>query len=180
MNIDDLISTLDESSGNSLEHYGVLGMKWGVRKDRDTSDRAKERRRKKQAKVLKKARARKKKLAEARKKEAEKAKIERDKILRSPRLLKKYQYNFSQEEVNDAIRRFDNDTRLRNVQVSKIESGRRFVESLAGMTRSGVNIYNTAASAYNTFNKGSSKLPTINTGDNKKKKKNKDSDDDDD
>lgn len=179
MNINELISALDESSTGSLEHYGVIGMKWGVRKDRDSSDRAREKRRKKQAKVLKKARARKKKLSEARKKEAEKARIEKDKILRNPRLLKKYQYNFTQEEVNDAIRRFDNDTRLRNVQLSKIESGRRFVESLAGMTKSGINIYNNAASAYNTFNKGSSKLPTINTGDGKKKKKNKDSDDDD-
>lgn len=179
----DLLNVSDE---NSLEHYGRLGMKWGQHifgKDEESkAERAAKKVKKKRERALKKARARKIKLDKAKQKETKFLKENRDKILRNPKLLKKYQYHFSDEEVFNALRRFDYDSRLANVQLAKIERGRRAVENLSGFAKSSINTYNSLARTYNSFtNDPNSKLKIIQTEDKKKdKNKNKDKNEDDD
>lgn len=79
-----------------LMHYGVKGMKWGVRKA-DSGIRAK------------------------RKKE---------KILKSPRKLKKHQNEYTQKEVEDAIKNIERDQRLDTLQQNKISKGKKYADTI--------------------------------------------------
>lgn len=147
---------------NDLEHYGVPGMKWGVRKDREWTGT----RRTATPQQKKKARQRMSSLEERRKrqvakrseaiaKKAEKQKLQaikkRDSILRNPTKLYKHRYEFTQDEINAALRRFDWEKRLNEYSVAQLERGRKYLDVTFNTVNSGINLYNAAARIANTF-----------------------------
>lgn len=78
-----------------LAHYGVKGMKWGVRKTPE-----------------------------------EKAERRRQKILRSPRRLKKHQNEFTKAEIDRAIQKMNLDRTLDQLSRDKIASGKNKADAI--------------------------------------------------
>ena len=112
-----------ENTCEVIYHSGVRGMKWGVITWI------------KKRKLLRK-------LKEGREK-AKTKKLEREKILRNPDLLRKHQYEFSKVEVDDALNRFKQDSMLRGyvdrhsteplryitTATNYVETGTKFLEA---------------------------------------------------
>lgn len=145
---------------DSLEHYGVPGMRWGVRKDRGSSGsrtsgrkrstgktRAATRREEREkAKAAKKAaEAKKKAQAEAAKKEAQ-----RKKILRDPRQLYKHRDEFTYDEIKEAMKRFDWEKQLNGYSQSQVAQGAKFIGDLFTLANNSINLYNSAARIANS------------------------------
>lgn len=112
-----------ENTCKVIYHSGVRGMKWGVITWI------------KKRKLLRK-------LKEGREK-AKSKKLEREKILKDPSLLRKHQYEFSKVEVDDALNRFKQDSMLRgyvdgnsteplryiSTATNYVETGTKFLEA---------------------------------------------------
>ncbi len=124
------------------------------------------------------AKARKAKAAkqEERKKAEEKAKEEakrREKIMKDPTLLLKYRDEFSTEEINKAVQRFNLERSLQELSLSKLSRGESYLRTAVKYANAGIDAYNIAARVANTF--GNTDLPIIQKGE-KKKDKGKDTD----
>lgn len=145
---------------DSLEHHGVKGMKWGEHKERETSGRrvsAKqkskiqnrmsffERRKKERAKKAKEAE---KKRAEAK---ARKEATRRQNMLRSPTKLYKNRYDFTQDEINAALKQFEWENKLRDYSQKEMQSGKKYIDNVFQYATSAINVYNTAARVVNSF-----------------------------
>lgn len=78
-----------------LIHYGIKGMKWGVRKTPE-----------------------------------QKATRRREKILKSPRKLKKHQNEFTKAEIDAALQKMDLNRRLDQLSRDKITSGKNKVDAI--------------------------------------------------
>lgn len=112
-----------ENTCEVIYHSGVKGMKWGVITWI------------KKRKMLRK-------LQEGREK-AKAKKLEREKILRNPELLRKHQYEFSKVEIDDALNRFKQDSMLKgyidghskeplhyiSTATNYVETGTQFLEA---------------------------------------------------
>lgn len=111
-----------ELSEEFLEHHGILGMKWGIRKQREAgkgriSKHKARKLRKRRIKSLKKARqARMKKRIEEQQKQKTKDDIIKSKDIAS--MLKNVD-KFSNQEINDMLTRLDTEGRLAE-RVSKM------------------------------------------------------------
>lgn len=180
-----------------LEHHGILGMKWGVRryqnddgsltsagkerysKGKQTGDKSLDKEYKKFAKQtekIKKAQVKeKRKTDQKRDQEAKEEAAEREKILSDPKLLRQNYKKFSTEEVQQAIKNFETERRLSDFSKSRVQQGARFLSSMAQFTSSAIVVYNNVSKAYNAFSPGTKPMPFIK--DPEKKKKNKDDDD---
>lgn len=145
-----------------LEHYGVKGMKWGVRKERQTSDRrrrssssaaSKTDSRASRSAQKKKTRAAKRAEKMARKAEAEaaKAKEMHEKNLKTARTLYKHRFEYTQDEIDSALKRFDWEQKLRNYSKSELDAGKKYLDAAFQYANASINIYNTAARVVNTF-----------------------------
>lgn len=163
--------TWDELSNyrDYLEHHGVKGMRWGVRKERertgdgssrsgDKKEKTKSRmtfyQRRKKARVKKQREAAKKKREAAKKKEAAAAKKEaekRQKILRSPTKLYKHRYEFSQEDISNALKNFKWEAELQSYSQKQMDQGKKYIDTAFQYANSAINLYNTAARVVNAF-----------------------------
>lgn len=156
-----------------LEHYGREGMKWyqhiyGKRQshakyadksssssNKKTSQRTKEEKQK--------AKAEKKAADEAAKKEKQ-----RKDNLTSPTKLYKHRKEYTYDEINNAIKRFDLEKRLADLSQSNLDRGARFIKSFVDYTENGVKLYNNAAKIINSLN-GNDALKIIKDSDKKDK-----------
>lgn len=160
-----------------LEHYGVKGMKWGVRKSYEKaktlwnsklSDIKKKKTQKKRTNSLKKAR---KKAAATRKKNAQ-FKKNRSTILKSPTKLLKNKDRFTNDEIRDALNRFDLEKRLADASKNQMSIGKTYLDTIWQTMNSGAITYNQVARLYNTFiADDDSRIPYIELPDSKKNKK---------
>lgn len=152
-----------------LEHYGVPGMKWGVRKQRPTSGQPQKISKKQAKKLLKQ-----KKATQA-KKEREAKK--RAKILKNPTKLYRNRDKFSEAEIKKAMERFNWERNLRSLSKADLDYGRDVVNNIMKTSSDLIGIYNNIARTYNSLGSPEAKWKYIeNIPGNKKKDKNKDDD----
>lgn len=165
-----------------LEHYGRQNMRWyqhifgkyqnhakyskGSSSGSDKKTKAKEE--KKAANEAKaKAKAEKKAADEAAKKEKQ-----RKDNLSSPTKLYKHRKEYTYDEINNAIKRFDLEKRLADLSQSNLDRGANFIKTLVNYTENGVKLYNNAAKIINSLN-GDDALKIIKGFDKSDKKENK-------
>lgn len=157
----------------SLEHYGVPGMKWGVRKARETSGRT----RKKAAKKLSYLERRKKQLAEKRRKKkqkiAEREAKRRKNILNSPTRLYKNRRKFTQDEINEAMKQFKWEAELQQYSQKQLKAGKDYIDSIFNYGTAAINVYNMAARVVNSFDLSEKPWTYVETASKNKDKKDK-------
>lgn len=104
---------------------------------------------------------------------AEKEAKRRQKILSSPIKLRKHYKEFSDEEIQKAIKNFETERRLKTITSDNIRLGKDIISNIADGIHAGIKGYNGAISIYNAFMK--TDHPKIKTSipvpDDKKKKK---------
>lgn len=139
---------------NSLEHYGIKGQKWGVRRTPEQLGHITEKKRK-VSNWIQKARkksAKRKKQAAKKKAEAKKAKVEkeeesedkiREKVLNStdPKYIYKHRELLTTKELQDRLTRIDVEAKVKKLTVDdkakkKLKSGEETLKSLGSMAES--------------------------------------------
>lgn len=183
---------LNDLSKSSLEHYGIPKRSgrypWGSGERPYQSSGGLPPKKSKKDKRFEKniQRETKKKNKEEidaqRKEEAERARkeAERKAILRDPAKLKKHQYEYSPDEIKNAVQRFDWDEKLHQQTRQKLERGANILDSLYKYMSVGLKYYNFAAGTHNAFKPDDKPWEKINIGasnENKNKKKTKPSGD---
>lgn len=158
----------------SLEHYGVKGQRWGVRKERKTSGRkqkkrtfsekVKARRAKRAAKRVARAKARaEKEQAEAQKKAAKQQAAKekkRQSILNNPTSLYKHRREFTADEIQAAMKQFEWEKKLSEYSKNDLKNGAEFINTMFSYVNNSINLYNAAARIANSVSEDS-KLPII-------------------
>lgn len=153
---------LEEFSSHQgfLEHYGVPGMKWGIRKERETTGRRTSAKRvsKVQNRLSllnqrkeRKAQQQMEKEKKAAEKQARREAQKRQDILNSPTRLYKHRRDYSQEEINNALRQFEWERKLKEYSKAEIKAGKEFIDNLFQYTNSAINLYNSSARIVNSF-----------------------------
>lgn len=175
-----------------LEHYGREGMKWyqhifGEKDSRakysdkgasdaniSTSKKAQKAYRKEAAKVAKqkqKAKEEAAKKKEEEQKAEEKKKRERIENLRDPGRLKQHQYEYTADEVREALDRFNWEQQLHNYNQQKLKRGADYMQTFVKYATSTIAMYNIGANVYNAFNTNNKVAPLVPTGTVKPKEK---------
>lgn len=173
---------------DELYHYGIKGMQWGVRRTPEelghykVGKTSKSSKTPKSSKMPKKKSILKKKIEALKKKSRESAKIRKEKrrkaILDDPGKLYKHRKEFSQEEIDKAMKKFDWENRLKQQSIDRVEKGKKTVNNILGITTSSISMYNQVARIYNTMakTKGMKPVPYVeNPTDDKQNKQNKQS-----
>lgn len=172
---------------DSLEHYGVKGMKWGVRKKYETaggrkkrtfSEAVKDRRVQRAKNRVARAKARAEKQALTQKQKAEKAAAlkakKRQDILNNPTQLYKHRREYSAEEIQAAMRQFEWEKKLSEYSKAQLNNGAEFIKTMVAYTSNAIALYNNAARVANSFSSDLN-IPVIQApkNDGKKDDKNK-------
>ena len=128
------------TTDGELAHFGVLGMKWGVRKDRDKGGGGgikgflKKRKNAKKMKKLRKAKKLKAKLEKKRLKKTAKLEAKRqkllDKYIKDPNLMYKNRNKFTTEEINKAMDRFEAEKKLNQYRMTYLNRGNEYISML--------------------------------------------------
>lgn len=162
---------------DSLEHYGVKGMRWGVRKEAERSGRSRKKRasfseamRKRRQQRAKnrvaRLKARSEKQAAEAKAKAEKkelaAKKKRQSILNNPTQLYKHRREFTADEIQNAMKQFEWEKKLSDYSKNDLKNGAEFINTMFQYANNGINLYNAAARIANSVSEDSS-LPIIKT-----------------
>lgn len=160
----------------SLEHHGVKGMRWGVRKERKTSgvkrkkrtfsEKVKARRQKRAKDRVARAKARAEKEQQqaqkkAAKQQAQKEKRRRD-ILNNPTSLYKHRREFTADEIQAAMRQFEWEKKLSEFSKNDLKNGAEFINTMFQYVNNATNLYNAAARIANSVSEDA-KLPIIKT-----------------
>jgi len=135
----------DNDYRSYLEHHGIPGMRWGVRRYQNSDGSLTNAGRKRYGDGIAKSSSERK----AAKVQAKAAK-RREKILNNPKLLKKHLNEYSDKEINDALKRFDQMQRLEGASRSRSKAG-KVKKALAATVGTGALIvsgYNTAKNLY--------------------------------
>lgn len=156
---------MEKNLSNELEHYGVLGMKWGVRKDRISSSTGKK----------KKKTSMKAKLAKIKKEQAEKR---RKAILDDPRKLYRNRKKFTKEEIDAAMKQFEWEGKLQQQSLDRIKRGQEEAAKILGLMTTGLGMYDQIARVYNTYStsqggEDAPRLPYLEKADSSKNKSKK-------
>lgn len=147
---------------NSLKHYGIPGMRWGVRRSKAQ---------------LRRARG----PDNTRKVTKEQYEAEKAKAISSgnTKTVDAWQTRLTKTELREAIDRCKMNEELKSISSNKKESGKKIVRGVAEGIGTAVKIvtgvtglYNGVVAINNTF--GTKKMPTIKKDDGGKKDKNKD------
>lgn len=175
----------------SLEHHGVKGMKWGIRKERETtgrhraenktrtfSEKVSQRRAKRARDRVLRAKAKSEKQQREAEKKAAKQKMQKEKkrndILNDPTRLYKHRREFTADEIQTAMKQFEWEQKLSNLSAQRLKNGADFINTMFSYGNNAINLYNTAARVVNSVDEDST-LPIIKTSkdilDDKKKKK---------
>lgn len=166
---------------NSIEHYGILGMRWGVirtprqlghepeggkdYKAKEGKDpNSKEKRERKsigdRIKDAKKKNQQKKNLEKARAAKAKKKEEakEREEMLKDPKKLYENRDKFTKKEIDDAVARFRSEAALKQYSDAEREAGRQKVQAVMNAIKKGgelsgdlIKLYNNMAYFKNTF-----------------------------
>lgn len=172
-----------------LEHYGVKGMRWGVRKQKErssgsgTSSRKKKTLNKKKSLSEKRKAKREAKAAakvEKAKRKAEQEAVRKEKKrqtnLKDPTKLYKHRNEYTQQEIQDALKQFEWEKKLSDYSKQRLSNGADYINTIFKYSNNAINLYNTAARIANSVNEDS-QLPIIKTTkevlDTKKEKKEK-------
>lgn len=164
-----------------LEHYGVKGMRWGIRRTPEQLG-YKTKTKKKKSSLLTKMRksAKKKKQKTEKKKETEKQESReelREKVLKSsdPKFIYKHMELLDNKELEDRLQRINKETRMKELanpkKKEKIKTAEDWLKSAASMAESVNKIYD----AYNKVAGDSSKGKSDKKNEDKDEKKKKDS-----
>lgn len=74
----------------------------------------------------------------------QKAEIKRQKILRSPTKLYKHRDEFTKQEIDEALKRFEWERRLSEFSMYELNTGKRYVDAALGNIDTGVRTYKLA------------------------------------
>lgn len=184
-----------------LEHFGVLGMKWGkhngppyplgpdistgkklkdfiARRKAASEEKARSKENKKKSKRMLKAKKAKavKELKEKKNQEKREKRIKE--LMKDPIKLYKYRDQFTTEEINKMITRYEAEKRLYDYSRSSLNKGKEYIDLVVGYANSLYNAYN----VYNKFTGASSQnnqnnQKRANDQNNQKKQDNKSSGD---
>lgn len=141
-----------------LSHYAIKGQKHGIRRFQYPDGRWTEAGKIRYGSRAEKREAR--KLAEETertKKEVKATAERRKKILQNPAELRKHLDEFSDQEVADAIKKFDTTRKLADISKADLQRAEAYFNSIANILGASVRGYNSVASIMNTFIKDTNK-----------------------
>lgn len=141
-----------------LSHYAIKGQKHGIRRFQYPDGRWTEAGKIRYGSRAEKREARERAKETARtQKEVEAAVERRKKILQNPAKLRKHLDEFSDQEVADAIKKFDTTRKLADISKADIQRAEAYFNSIANILGASVRGYNSVASIMNTFLKDTNK-----------------------
>lgn len=155
MNQNDAKSFVESFIGETLEHHGIKGQKWGVENgppyplSRGVSAAIKRKFKKKTKEEWEEHWAQKKAKREE-KKEKRKEK-EKQEILKDPSKLYKNRKKFTKEEIDNAMKTFEWEKKLQNYSKDKLETGNKIFQEYFTRAEKGVQAWNFVARLFNSF-----------------------------
>lgn len=176
---------MNDTFWGELYHHGVDGQKWGVKhgppyplednprdqaqkkkeaaaaKARKRIERKKKRIKKAKARIEKKEAKRKAKTEKREREEKERFEKEKQKILKSPKETYKYRNQFTNEELQAAIKRFEFEQKINSLSESQMKSGLNYVNTALNYAEAGIRGWNMVARVANGLSSSQLDLPYI-------------------
>lgn len=141
-----------------IAHYGIPGMKWGVRRSlEELGHKLKARKtQKKRLNALKKARKARAKAKKAR----ENFEKNKEKYMKDPVLMNKHRDMFTTDEINKANQRFTAEQNLHTATLNKLSRPKDYANTAVSYLNTGMNIYDGIQRVSKALNKDTP-LPEI-------------------